>query len=120
MYAFCAADDLAFLLADKPVLDTVKFGRFIAHFRFENGATISWEAAIEHVRSDGASRFESPWAKQADVRLHSLLGQRLIALGRAEWTLTLTFDGGEQVILHSTDGPHEAGTISNEALYYVF
>jgi hypothetical protein len=112
MHPFPPRSALQFLIGKE--LEQICLGYWQFQFRFEVGS-ISVQGALEHIDSAGVVRcHNTDEDRLSPIFVHHLLGQKVCLVSVEPFCLTLSFDRGDVLRIHSDNGPFECGTIDNE------
>ena len=112
MHPFPKSEQLQFLLAGQPTLTQLVFNPYGLGLTLDNDCSINVENALSHVSPNGeVSLYEREWRNEKPSHLHTLLERSLISVDTADYLLTLCFEGGDKVLVHSDDSNFEAGQI---------
>lgn len=110
MYAFPAVSDLGFLVGKE--LAQVALDPQGVQFRWEQGGQISAWFEIEHIDDQGhQTRYDGIAFTGPPLLLHRLLQRIVSRIESVPLLLTLHFDDGQRLMLHSQEGPYECGMI---------
>ena len=116
MHPFPKQEDLAFLLAGEPTLQSLSLWPYALAIGFDNGCSINVQNALTYIDAEGTSvRYDAEWRNEKLVGFHALLEQKLVRLVRSDLDLTLVFEKGGQLVIHSDLSMYEAGQIYNAA-----
>ena len=100
------------LLLGDPVLTQIVVNPYGLSLVLDNQCQVICEEALTYVGADSpAHRYNEPWRNEAPITFHRLLEKRLIAVERGDLDLTLRFESGGALIIHSALGPYESGQI---------
>jgi len=115
MHPFPSSDRLQFLLADDARLTQIVINPYGLALALDNGCAIVVEYAISYRTADGVeTTYSAEWRNEAPVTFHALLEQRLLAVTAEEWRLTLGFEGGVTLVVHSSEDAYEAGQVTGD------
>lgn len=111
MHPFPPATDLEFLIGLE--VGQICLDAWQTQVRFWDGGQITICGPFEHLDATGCwRRHQSEDARDiGPVFLRDLIQQRVTALEREAWRLTLTFDNGARLRIESEDIPYESGQI---------
>lgn len=121
MTPFPPKDRLAFLLAGDSWITQVIINTTSVSFIFANECRIDAGVTVEYVSEDGAKTVHNrEWFDEGPITFHRLLETPLYDVETDHLTMTLTFEGGRQLIVHSDLAPYEAGAVlgPNNAGFY--
>ena len=112
MVPFPPSKELQFLLEGDAWVDQVTIHTSGVEFSFANGCRVQANTIIayvdEHCRKTVHDR---EWFDEGPVVFHQLLETPLFKVETEGFLLTLTFEGGRQLIVHSDEQPYEAGAV---------
>jgi hypothetical protein len=115
MHPFPSSDRLQFLLAEEARLTQIVINPYGLVLTMDNGCTIAVEHAISYRTADGVeTTYSAEWRNETPITFHALLEQRLLAVTTEEWRLTLGFEGGVTLVVHSSEDGYEAGQITGD------
>jgi hypothetical protein len=122
VHAFPPRPELDFLLSDDPELTQIIVNPYGLHLVFDNACSIGCEYALTHVTPDGRQwRYEGAWREQTGFLLHNVLEDKLVAIEREDWSLTLRFSAGASIVVHSQLGAYESGHLARrDGVFIVF
>jgi hypothetical protein len=84
---------------------------FSIQFRFADGGQITVEHRIEHIQNGSVHSYDCQSQDGPPLYLHRLLQQPIISVEAEPLRLTLTFEDGAALRIHSEIGPYECGQI---------
>lgn len=117
MHLFPPTEELQFLLKGDATLDSVMLARHQVGFGFENDCLVQCLGRFDYVSSTGeTTAHDAEVPGSASINFHGLLGQTLTAVMAEPETLTLLFDDGGELRVHTDTGPYEAVHIVHPAL----
>lgn len=115
MHPFPSSDRFQFLLANEPRLTQIVINPYGLALLLDNGCTIVVEHALSYRTAAGTeTTYSTEWRNEVPVTFHALLERRLIVVAAEEWRLALGFDGGDTLVVHSSEGGYEAGQITGD------
>jgi len=107
MHPFPPADEFQCLIGQ--VIERIGLNPYLTSFSIGDSELIM-EHRLSHIEPDGVLW---DYNCQSDggppLALHRLLMKRVVAIDRAEHTLTMTFEDGARLIAFSELGPYESG-----------
>jgi len=111
MHAFPPSDDLGFLVG--LAVGQICLDPWSTQVRFSNGGRITIEGPFEHGDAQKVIHLHQVGDNQdcGPVFLRDLIQQRIVAVERADWLLTLVFANGATLRINAERGPHESGQI---------
>ncbi|WP_298745563.1 hypothetical protein [uncultured Brevundimonas sp.] len=112
MTPFPPSEKLAFLLEGDSSISQIVINATSVSFLFANDCRIDAGVTLEYVSEDGVRTIhDREWFDEGPVNFHRLLETPLRKIETNHLTMTLTFEGGRQLIVHSDLQPYEAGAV---------
>jgi len=109
---FPPSENLAFLLEGDCWISQVVINATSVSFLFANDCRIDAGVTLEYVSEDGVRTIhDGEWFDEGPINFHRLLQTPLHKVQTDHLTMTLTFEGGRQLIVHSDLQPYEAGAV---------
>lgn len=109
---FPSSEKLAFLLEGDSFISQIVINATSVSFVFANDCRIDAGIALEYVSEDGVRTVhDREWFAEGPVSFHRLLEIPLHKVETDQLGMTLTFEGGRQLIVHSDLQPYEAGAV---------
>ena len=106
MSPFPPSSQVQFLLEGNAWIIQITFHATTMAFQFANGCKIEVGGTLTYVSSDGIKVVhDKEWFRESPVLFHILLDKRLVAVDAEDLEMTLTFENGSQLIVHSEIGP---------------
>jgi hypothetical protein len=111
MHPFPPRSELAFLIGKE--VGHITLDPWGTQFCFSDGGAIVVEGAFEHVDASGVGRLHQQQEAQdrGPVFLRELLQRTINDVAVEPLLLTLSFDGGAILRIHSDERPYECGQI---------
>lgn len=121
MHPFPPIEQLNFLIGME--LSNITLQPYSVVFLFVEGALVVCEHGVEYESILGYKFNHDPQKRLGPdpIHFHSLIGKHITKLeALTEYSLEITFEGGEHLILLSKTGSYESGQITGEGRYIVF
>ena len=112
MHPFPSAADLHFFVGKE--LQQICLGQWQVWLHFGGKAHISIEGGFEHVDKAGFVRSHNLEERLAPICFRNLCGQKVRLVEVQKLRLTLAFDGGDLIRVHTDEGPYERGQIYDD------
>jgi hypothetical protein len=111
MHPFPPEDDLRFLVGKE--IGQIALDPWSVQFRFADQGRITVEGKFEHVDVKGEEHLhhDGEYRDVGPVFLRELVQQVITGVQAEPYCLSLTFDNGSVLRIHSEDGPYEDGQI---------
>ena len=117
MRKFPPACDMQFLVGSE--LNLVKIARYSYQFGFLPDTNISVESQVDYVESDAIHTYNIQ-DKVGTIAFTELIGEKIVKLQAADFTLEMIFESGRMLRIISKGGANESGTIGSGDTYIVF
>lgn len=112
MTPFPTSDKLTFLLQGDAWITQIILNAHTLTFRMANGCRIESAQTLIYVAEDGSHTVHNkPWRDEQPVRFHNLLEKPLLGVTTSGLLMSLSFEGGHQLIITSDPAPYEAGAV---------
>ena len=112
MTPFPPNSEVQFLLEGDAWIVQVTINCASVTFSFANGCRIEAGTVIEYVDEVGDRVVhDREWFDSGPIKFHNLLETPLHEVETDHLTMTLTFEGGRRLIVHSDLQPYEAGAV---------
>lgn len=121
MIPFPESAQVEFLLEGDAWITQIVLNATTIAFQLANECRIDVEGALTYVAEDGTSRtYKNDWFREEPLFFHVLLEKRILGVATKDLDMTLAFENGARLIVHSDVGPYEAGAVlgPNNAGFY--